>query len=112
MRKLKLSPKKLTAHQQAALVRLSSLDNYSYLHMNDGKAHLFPATLAQYESQLPTFIRIHRQHLINLDYVQEAVKTNSRQAHVTMLSGEKLPIAKRRITDVIPQLNLALNSRC
>ena len=111
MSKLKLTHNKITPHNQAAIVRISGHSNYSYLHMNDGKIHIFPSSLAQYASRLPDFIRIHKQHLVNPKCIQTVIKIDSRQAYVTLLSGEILPIAKRRINQVLDQMIQELASR-
>ena len=111
MSRLKLTHNKITPDNQAAIVRISGHSNYSYVHMKDGKTHVFPSSIAQYASRLPDFVRIHKQHLVNPAFVQAAVRIDSKQAYITLQSGEILPIAKRRINAVMGQLIVELDNR-
>ena len=65
---------------------------------------LSPDTLLQQETRLPTFVRVHKSYLINLDHVDEIAleySDNGRLAgHITMKKGEIIPVARRRYTEV------------
>jgi two-component system, LytTR family, response regulator len=57
------------------IIHIEAEDKYVFLHTNDGKKHLTDYTLAILEEKLPEdFIRVHRSHIINTDYIKEIRK--------------------------------------
>lgn len=82
-----------------SIVRLEGSGNYTIIHLATGKPLYMAYTLAWYQMQLPGFIRIHKSHLVNPDYVTR-VNDEARAEHSLILSGQRLPISRRRWAEV------------
>jgi two-component system, LytTR family, response regulator len=54
------------------IVHIRSISNYSKLFFSDGTTLVVAKVLAWFEDKLPqkSFIRVHRSHIIGLQYVQ------------------------------------------
>ncbi|MEL6194215.1 MAG: LytTR family DNA-binding domain-containing protein, partial [Bacteroidota bacterium] len=61
--------------------------------LSDNKEFLVTKTLAEIEKKLSrhSFFRIHRKHLINLDYVESYTRSDHT---VTMTNGDLLTVAR------------------
>jgi two-component system LytT family response regulator len=58
-----------------SIIYIDAEDKYVFLHTADGKKHLTDFTINSLEGKLPEqFVRIHRGHLINSDYIKEIRK--------------------------------------
>lgn len=79
---------------------LQATGNYSWLYWTNGEKVLTSRTLNYYQPQLPgaCFIRLHRNCIVNLRYVErlERVETN-KSGLVYLHSGEVLPVSRRRL---------------
>ncbi|AUD07159.1 response regulator receiver protein [Spirosoma pollinicola] len=79
---------------------LQATGNYSWLYWTNGEKVLTSRTLNYYQPQLPGawFIRLHRNCIVNLRYVErlERVETN-KSGLVYLHSGEVLPVSRRRL---------------
>jgi DNA-binding LytR/AlgR family response regulator len=74
------------------VIYLQANVNYTKLHYVNNKTEIFAYTLGLFEAQLGiSFIRIHKAFLVNRQFI--ALK---KQRKVMLLSGEFLPIARRR----------------
>lgn len=65
-------------------------------------------TLKWYEARWPSFIRIHKQALINLQHAQQ-VKLALRlrdNSQLIMTNRAELPIARRRLSQIKQELTL------
>ena len=71
------------------------------LWFKDGTKYLDTRTLKIYENILLNnyFYRIHKSHLINLDYLLEYVNKDGNT--VVLNNGVKLPIARNRLKDFL-----------
>ncbi len=98
---------KLIAPSHIVFVEADS--NCTIIHMSDGSNFTDTRTLAVYEDLLPvhSFYRIHRSHLINLEYLEEYRRDNGH--YVVLKGGQKLPIAKKRLTEFIANLRKLSN---
>jgi two-component system, LytTR family, response regulator len=86
------------------IVRIQSFSNYSKIFFNNGKNILVAKVLARFEELLSPssfqksgrghFVRIHRSHLINKQYLLYYIPGN--EAKACLSNGEKIPVSKRR----------------
>jgi len=73
--------------------------NYADFHDLDGASHYVSRGLTYYEKLIDSarFFRIHQSYLVNLNYVRNVSPVGRRgNFEVTMNSGAKLPLARRR----------------
>lgn len=79
-----------------AIIRCEADNNYTRLHLNDGKRMVVSKTLKEFESLLEPydFIRIHQTHLINKAYLKRYIRTDG--GAVVMSDGTELPVARAR----------------
>ena len=78
----------------AEIVRLSSDNNYTLITLAEGKQILVTKTLKTFVEAMPNelFIRVHRGHLINLDYIEEYMKSEG--GWVIMQNGDEVPVSR------------------
>jgi two-component system, LytTR family, response regulator len=79
----------------ASLERVQGADDYVTIYAS-GKQYLVSVRLSDLESQLSgsNFLRVHRSHLINLEYVTSIEPYDAARAEVVMKSGARI-IASR-----------------
>jgi two-component system LytT family response regulator len=77
-------------------------DNYTELHLGDGRKFLASRTLKEYEDMLAElgFIRVHRSYLVN----REAVEQVTSDGHVVLHGGQRVEISRRRREEVMRAL--------
>ena len=87
------------------IIRIQSMSNYSKLFFSNGKTLVVAKLLRWFEQRLPAcdFIRIHRTHLVNRDYIEEYSFADRKE--VALKNGEKIGIAKRRKTEFVKHIN-------
>jgi two-component system, LytTR family, response regulator len=80
------------------IVRIQSFSNYSKIFFKKDKPMLVAKVLRRFEEQLKQadFVRIHRSHLINRQYLQSYIPGTD--AKVFLANGDEVPVAKRRKT--------------
>jgi two-component system, LytTR family, response regulator len=78
------------------IIRIEAISNYSKLYFADGNTLVVAKVLRWFEAVLdtPNFLRIHRTHLVNKDFIEQY--THTQQAQVRLLNGELLHVSKRR----------------
>lgn len=76
--------------------RLQSDDNYTIFHIKGGKKIVASKTIKSYEGMFTpfNFFRVHRSHIINLNYIRKFIKGDS--AHLIMDDGAKIEVSRRR----------------
>ncbi len=97
-------PARLTACHTDSIVRIQGSGMYSLIFTGDGKKALSCYTLKRYEENLPEFVRISKSHMVNPDFVQ-SFRTLGAECLVVLLSGEELPVSRRRESIVLYKLN-------
>ena len=77
------------------IVRLQSDDNYTIFHKSDGKKIVASKTIKSFEEMFSpfNFFRVHRSHLINLNYIKKFVKGSS---YIIMDDELKIEVSRRR----------------
>jgi len=71
--------------------------NYTILHFQDGRKIMVCKTLSTIEKMLNNrfqFVRIHRSHIINLNWLQKFVRGKS--SYVIMENGESMVVSSGR----------------
>ena len=87
---------------------LSGEQNYTWTHHLSGYRSLRRGPLQLVSLYYPSFLRIHKQYVINPDYLYRLhveVRFGKRpQAEVELVSGIRLPVAQGRYPTVWPML--------
>ncbi|MVM34957.1 LytTR family transcriptional regulator [Spirosoma sp. HMF4905] len=86
--------------------------NYCTIYLLNGKSILTSRTLKWYSERWPQFIRIHKANLVNSDHIYSCVVVSSIVAHLIMRNGARLPIGRRRISEVVQQLGIDWPKKC
>lgn len=78
------------------IISLSAEENYINIQTGEEK-HLIRESLANIEEQLDPskFARIHRSHIVNLDYVKEIQPWTHGDSIVILTNEDKLPLSRR-----------------
>ncbi len=78
------------------IIRCESSSNYTYFHLKDAKPILASRTLKEYDQMLSGFHfeRIHKSHLINMNYVKRYVPSDG--GYMVMEDGSRIPVANRK----------------
>jgi two-component system LytT family response regulator len=79
-------------------------DCYTKIYTSEGKIITVSRTLKEFESIVPAenFYRIHKSHLINLQYVKEFSHLDG--GYVTMKDGSKLELSRRKIHEFVQKI--------
>ena len=79
------------------IVRIQSISNYSKLHFKDGRTLVVAKILGWFEQQLQAkdFIRVHRTHLVNADYIYQ-YRTDKGGSKLELTNGEQVDVSIRR----------------
>lgn len=92
------------------IIRLEAEGCYTKIIFKDGKNKIVTRTLKEFEDNVPKerFFRIHKSHLINLNYI----KTYSSLSgyFVTMIDSSRIEISRRRAPEFIRKIKTALKS--
>jgi two-component system, LytTR family, response regulator len=91
------------------IVYCQAEENYTKIFTNRNEAILVARTLKNIEEMLPCeiFFRIHKSHLVNLNYIKAYSKTDG--YHVVLENGIKLDVATRRNEEFIKALTRKQN---
>ncbi len=89
------------------IVHCQSDRNYTYFFINDGRKIFTSRTLKEYENilGLPDFIRCHRSHLINLNYIERYDRRDG--GTIILKDGTDIPLSRlsrQRFMDVLDTL--------
>jgi two-component system LytT family response regulator len=86
------------------ILRMQAERAYTIFYMKDRKQYVITKTLAAVQKQLEhgMFIRVHRQHIINIREVK--IFLNARCPKITMSDNAVVSVASRRKTELIKLL--------
>ena len=89
------------------IVRVEALSSYSKLFFSSGKVLVVSKVLSRIETEIASqqFIRIHRKHLINCQFIHQYRKRD--KAQVELLNGEFIDVSKRKRTNLMKYLYAA-----
>lgn len=86
------------------IVRLEAEDNYTHIYLNSKKKLTASKTIKAYEEMLSgvNFYRVHKTHLINLNYMQKFVKGDG--GYLVMDDGKEIDVSRRRRAAFMEQM--------
>tara|TARA_B100000780_G_scaffold278418_2_gene251896 strand:- start:1678 stop:2430 length:753 start_codon:yes stop_codon:yes gene_type:complete len=78
------------------IIRCESTDNYTHVYLNTGKKILVSKNIKHFEEVLEPlgFYRIHRSHLVNLNYIVEYYRGEG--GYVIMKDESSIPVSRRK----------------
>ncbi len=78
------------------IIRCEAEDNYTHIHLKSGERITASKTIKAYEEMLSgvNFYRVHKSHLINLNYMRKFVKGDG--GYLVMIDGKKIEVSRRR----------------
>src|SRR5258705_5854984 len=79
------------------IVRIQSISNYSKLYFKDGRTLVVAKLLRWFEEELKMrdFVRVHRTHLINTDYIDQ-YRTDKSGSKLKLSNGEQIDVSRRK----------------
>ena len=82
----------------ADVVRLEAQGDYALLYTKSGGRHLAYLSLNAFEARLDTdaFLRVHRSHVVNLDYVRAFVPHDAARLAVELSDGTTVVASRTR----------------
>jgi two-component system, LytTR family, response regulator len=80
------------------ILRIEAISNYSKLYFTDGKTLVVSKVLQWFEENLVTqqFVRVHRSHLINTNYISEYNKNGNQT--IILQDNSFFQVARRKQT--------------
>ncbi|MRS61231.1 LytR/AlgR family response regulator transcription factor [Larkinella terrae] len=95
--------------QTNTIVRIEAQGSYSLICTFNGDRYLISGNLSRLASRFQGFVRIHRSHLINPDFVDRSTPwlTSGSLHFIQLANGESVPVSRRvrRNTKVISTTN-------
>ncbi len=87
------------------IIRCEADASYTHFHLVGGKKLMVSASLKHYEDLLPEndFIRIHHQHLINMNHVARYLKQDG--GYAVMSDGTQIEVSRRKKETFMDRLN-------
>lgn len=78
------------------IIRCEAEDNYTHVHLKNGDRITASKTIKSYEELLSgvNFYRVHKSHLINLNYMRKFVKGDG--GYLVMDDGKRIEVSRRR----------------
>lgn len=85
-------------------------DSYTHVYLCGGKHYLVSRNLKEIEDMLvyPSFYRIHKSFLINLNHIEKITKTDGLCVH--MSNHDQLPVSFRKKDDFLKSLTINTNN--
>ena len=78
------------------IICISGADDYVEVILNNGKSKLILSTLAEMETQTPSFfLRVHRSHIVNTNFIESLERETSGKGHLTLTQGKIVPVSRR-----------------
>ncbi|MFL5753336.1 MAG: LytR/AlgR family response regulator transcription factor [Bacteroidia bacterium] len=78
------------------IIRCESNRNYTFIYLTGKKKLIVSKTLMEFEDVLTkyNFLRIHKSHLINVNYIDRYMKSEG--GYMVLTDGTRLPVAVRK----------------
>lgn len=78
------------------VIRLESSSNYTTFYLKDHKPLLASKTLKEFDAMLQgySFNRVHKSHLVNMNYLTRYVQTDG--GYLILEDGSRIPVANRK----------------
>ena len=90
-----------------SIIKIEAQDDYVEIHTKN-KKYLKNDTMNYLEKVLPpnTFIRVHRSHIININYINKIEKYGKESHIVVLTDGCIVNVSKSRIKELKKQLGI------
>lgn len=87
------------------IIRCEANGNYTSIYFHDGSFLMLTKTLKHYASRLEKhgFFRVHKTHLVNLNYIRTYVKGKS--SYVELKDGSNIEVSSRKKQTLVEVLN-------
>ncbi len=87
------------------IIRCEAEGNYTKIFFIEGKTELITKLMKDVEELLhkENFFRVHKSHLINLDYVKALLKSDDA---ITMVDDSAIPLSRNIKSDFLKKMNL------
>lgn len=78
------------------IIRCQSEDCYTKFMLSNGKSIMVSKTLKHFDNTLQdsSFIRVHKTHLINIEYIKTYVRSDG--GYLILRNGDKVPVSRRK----------------
>ena len=87
------------------IAQLKAAGDYVEVHFESGQTALYTGSLAGLEAALPpTFLRVHRSHIVNTSFVSALERDASGVGRLVLSNGMDVPISRR----ILPKVRSAL----
>ena len=88
------------------IVRFEAVNNYTYIFLKEGEKITASKTIKLYEQQLASanFYRVHKSHVINLNYMRKYVKGDG--GYLVMDDGMRIEVSRRRRPAFLERIKL------
>ena len=103
-----ISDKKMPGfYMVSSIVVIKSLKDYTQLFLTDNKRFFLRKSMKYWEDKLPgdKFVRIHRQTLINVDYVEKVEPISSNRYRIVLKAFNEELEASQRLSSKIKKLS-------
>lgn len=86
------------------IVRLEADDNYTHIFLDDGQRITASKTIKSYDDLLQSvnFFRVHKRHVINLNYMRKFVKGDG--GYILMEDDKQIEVSRRRRPAFLEQI--------
>lgn len=86
------------------IIRAESEGSYTTVYLNNGNKIMVSKSLKQIESQInaSTFIKPHKSHLVNINYVKRFFKTDG--GYLELHDSSSIPVSRRKKEDILESL--------
>ena len=86
------------------IVRIEALSNYSKIFFSNNKTLVIAKVLRWFEERLPAehFIRIHRTHIVNKNFVYQYLK--GEKSKILLTTGDSFDVSRRKKSSVVVRL--------
>ena len=87
------------------IIRCEANGNYTSVYFHDGSFLMLTKTLKHYAEKLEKhgFFRVHKTHLVNLNYIRCYVK--GKNSYVELKDGSKIEVSSRKKQHLVEKLN-------
>ncbi|WP_417491942.1 LytTR family DNA-binding domain-containing protein [Maricaulis sp.] len=87
------------------IAQLKAAGDYVEVHFENGQTSLYTGSLTGLEASLPpTFLRVHRSHIVNTGFVSALERDASGVGRLILTNGMDVPISRR----ILPKVRTAL----
>ena len=81
-----------------SIIRIQAMSNYSRIYLSNNRTITVAKVLDWFQKKncLQTFVRTHRMHLGNKNFIQQIKTTGNACSFVFLFNGEKISVSRRR----------------